>query len=83
MSKKVAPVWEMNRNDNNASMILYRKAPVALANFRNIIGDDAFFDLLKSRHQKKIATTADLLSLIEETISDQAKNKMIELLKID
>jgi hypothetical protein len=47
MSKKVAPVWEMDRNGNSASMILYRKAPVALVNFRNTIGDEAFFNLLK------------------------------------
>lgn len=81
MSKEVAPVWEMNRNDNNASMILYRKAPVALANFRDTIGEEAFFNLLTSIHQDKINNTADLLKLIEKNISSVAKNKMIELLK--
>jgi hypothetical protein len=81
MSKGVAPIWEMNRSDNNASMILYRKAPVALANFRNTIGDEAFFNLLKSIHQNKVTNTADLLSLIEKNISSIAKNKMIEFLK--
>jgi Peptidase family M1 domain len=81
VSKEVAPVWQMNRSDSNASMTLYRKAPVALANFRNTIGDEAFFNLLKSVHQNKITTTADLLSLIEKNISSIAKDKMIEFLK--
>jgi hypothetical protein len=81
MSKEVAPVWQMDRSDNNASMILYRKAPVALANFRNTIGDEAFFNLLKSIHLNKINNTTDLLSLIEKNISSGAKNNLIELLK--
>ncbi len=81
MSKKVAPVWEMNRSDNNASMILYRKAPIALANLRNTIGEEAFFSLLKSIHLNKINNTSDLLIFIEREISSIAKNKMIELLK--
>jgi Peptidase family M1 domain len=81
MSTKVAPVWEMDRSDNNASMILYRRAPVALANFRSTIGDDAFFNLLKSIHQNKINNTADLLKLIEKSISSEAKNNLIDLLK--
>ena len=81
MSKKVAPVWEMDRNGNSASMILYRKAPVALVNFRNTIGDEAFFNLLKSIHQNKINNTAALLKLIEKIISSEAKNNLIDLLK--
>lgn len=81
ISKQVAPVWQMNRSDNNASMILYRKAPVALANFRNTIGEEAFFSLLTSIHRDKINNTVDLLKLIEKNISSVAKNKMVELLK--
>ena len=81
MSKKVAPVWEMDRNGNSASMILYRKAPVALVNFRNTIGDEAFFNLLKSIHQNKINNTEALLKLIEKIISSEAKNNLIDLLK--
>ncbi len=81
ISKEIAPVWQMNRNDKNASMILYRKVPVALANFRNTISEEAFFSLLKSIHLNKINNTADLLKLIEKNISSTAKNKMIELLK--
>jgi Peptidase family M1 domain len=80
ISKEAAPVWHMNRSDNNASMILYRKAPVALANFRNSISEEAFFSLLKSIHLNKINNTADLLKLIEKNISSTAKNKIIELL---
>jgi hypothetical protein len=81
-SKKLPPVWEMNRNAANASAILYRKVPVILADFMNYVGQQKFYLLLRQIHTDKIFLTDDLLILIEKNISIEAKEKLIELLKM-
>ncbi|WP_310394653.1 hypothetical protein [Hymenobacter sp.] len=61
--------------------MLYRKAPVLLVDFMALMGEPRFFALLKATHQQRVATTADLLSLVETTVSAGARQQLETLLK--
>ncbi|MBC7868061.1 MAG: hypothetical protein H7X88_11065, partial [Gloeobacteraceae cyanobacterium ES-bin-316] len=80
-SRDLPPIWEMDRTNGNASMMLYRKVPVILHDFMGEIGETIFRKLLKNIHTDKITSTDKLINLVRTSISDKAAEQLLIALK--
>lgn len=74
-------IWGLDRSSDNASLILYYKGSLVLHDFMNFIGEKKFFSLLSQIHKRGMAKTADVLQLINDTVSKEAGNYLEALLK--
>ena len=78
--KGLPPIKFLNRSDEKAFLVLYRKGPFILYRLEKEIGREKFLDLLKLIHKKNINNTEDLLEEIVNIISLEIKNKFNEFL---
>lgn len=75
------PIWEIDRNDENAHTVLYEKGPVLLYRLEAKIGNDAFISLCQGILEEKIRTTEDFLKYLEYHIDKETRVWFEKLLK--
>ena len=75
------PLWEINRGGDEGAIVLYRKGPIILQALDEKIGHEFFLRLLNEIATRKIARTADLLTLVERKTSAETRRSLEESLK--
>ena len=69
----VPPIWTPGETDRGPYIVQYRKAPLALAWLEEEIGREAFATFIQRYMLDEIATTPDLLDLLEEVAGRGAR----------
>ncbi len=70
------PVWGLDRNDEAAYTVLYRKGPVLLAELEESIGRRAFLRFLRARLESEAFTTKQSLDTLARVVSPEAKDQL-------
>ena len=68
-SNNTKSIVNITPDDNKWYHVIYLKGSLILNDFKDKIGEDAFFNLLKSASKKRISNTSDLLNLIEKEVN--------------
>ena len=71
-SAALPPVRGVDRADECADRVLYRKGPVLLAELESRIGREALLDLLRARLEEGALTTDAGLAVLERAVSPEA-----------
>jgi hypothetical protein len=80
-SKDLPPVWEIDRNSNDAYGVLYEKGAIILYELEKKMGKEKFFKFLQLTNKQKVSKTEDLLRLIEKEFSTELKKWLTAKLK--
>ncbi|MBC7808377.1 MAG: hypothetical protein H7145_19765 [Akkermansiaceae bacterium] len=75
------PLWEIDRGGDEGGITLYRKGPVILYDLDQKLGHEPFLRLMKEIATRKVARTADLLTLIETQTSAETRRWLEDALK--
>jgi hypothetical protein len=70
---ELPPVWTPGAQDRTPYLVMYRKAPLALAQLEADIGRDAFARFMQGYIRDGIATTPDLLDMLERVAGREAR----------
>ncbi len=70
------PVRGVDRSDEVASTVLYKKGPVLLAELEASIGREAFLSFLRARAEGEVNTTEDTLDLLSGMVSPDAREQL-------
>lgn len=62
-------IWGVDRKDEQATLLLYRKGPFILEQLKNRMGDKLFFTYFVALLDNKIKTTQEALALLTEISS--------------
>jgi hypothetical protein len=74
-------IWGLDRNDNAAYTVLYRKGPVLLEQLEQKIGSERFREFLALLVSRKVENTDQLLSTLEEVSSKEIRANFERTLK--
>ncbi len=80
-SEDTDPVWHYNRNGKDAYTILYSKAPLLLYDLEKRIGKDAFMELLRTVIEKKVSTSEEFLTVLENQQGSTVRDWFLSGLK--
>ena len=75
-SAGLAPVRGIDRDDEAAWAVLYRKGPVLLAELEAAVGRDAFLGFLRARLADGCATTEACLATLARSVSPEARARL-------
>lgn len=75
------PVQGVERNDEIASTVLYKKGPVLLAELEESIGREAFLSFLRARVEGEVDTTEGCLDPLSEVASPEARRQLESALR--
>ena len=75
------PIWGISRNSQSSYTVLYEKGSLLLYELEQHMGRERFAGFMKSVAVNKIATTADLLVLVEREFSKDIRVWLEEKLK--
>lgn len=81
ISKNSKPIWGVDRGDDIATLLLYRKGPIILEKLRLRLGDEKYFNFLAELAHEKNRNTEKLLEILAEKTSKLDADWLEGLLK--
>jgi hypothetical protein len=75
------PIWGLDRNDQNAYAVLYRRGPVLLGRLEERVGEAAFRRLLAALVAREVRTTDVFLTTLRELASPEVADDFEQQLK--
>ncbi|MGL5716060.1 MAG: M1 family aminopeptidase [Paraclostridium sp.] len=79
-AKHLPPIKNIDRSDNNAYSVLYKKGSLVLNELEDKVGRDKFKEILATIHMNKIDTTDKLLDLLDSRFGKKLKEHIKKLL---
>lgn len=76
-TRRIRPIWGIDRSDREAHIALYKKGSVLLADMLIRVGEETFFDFLAAVIRARIADTPAFLDLAERQLG-RANREWIE-----
>jgi hypothetical protein len=67
------PIWEIDRQADEAFDVLYKKGPALIAKWHALVGETEFINFMKRMHEEKIASTAHYLELVRHYLGDEVR----------
>lgn len=80
MTKSIPPIIGLDRQDENARLVLYMKGPIMLSKLEKHIGELKFEQLLSAIHTSNIDTTDRLIEKLYEITNQETRDYLIDLL---
>ncbi len=72
-SANTPPIWGLDRSDKAAQAVLYQKGPLLLSRLESRMGREKFRRFLATLVERKVSTTDQLLSTLEELTSKEVR----------
>jgi hypothetical protein len=80
-AENTPPIWGLDRNDQSAYAVLYRRGPVLLGRLEGRIGEKAFRRLLATLVAREVRTTDAFLATLQELASTEVMQEFERGLK--
>ncbi|RPI24339.1 MAG: hypothetical protein EHM61_17400 [Acidobacteria bacterium] len=80
-AENAPPIWGLDRSDKAAQAVLYRKGPLLLHDLEEKIGKDGFQHFLAALVSRKVSSTDQFLTTLQEQTSKAVRDQFEERLK--